>query len=326
MFFRTEFQISPSVKKIGYDDELMLLGSCFSENIGLLLSERRFRVINNPFGIVYNPISIAYSLKRLVEGRIYCEDELSINRGLWFCFSHHGRFSSFNRSECLENINSEFSKAAEKIKKTSFLFITPGTAIVYKHKKSCKIVANCHKLPSQEFERQFLDSDQIGQELEQALDMLLQVNPSIRIIFTVSPVRHWSEGAIDNQLSKAILLHALHRIRSKYSNVDYFPAYELMMDDLRDYRFYADDMLHPNPKAITYIWEKFKETYLNAEAMMYASQIENLMKARNHVVFYPGSEEHIRFFSKNHQLVLELECKLPGIMLDDLKKYFSAQV
>jgi hypothetical protein len=324
MIFRTEFKILPSEIKIGYESDVLMLGSCFSENISMLLNERRFKVTNNPFGIVYNPVSITSSIERLIEGQTFCEEDLDENKGLWFSFAHHGRFSSFDRSECLENINNEFLKAVEKIRNASFLFITPGTSIVYRYKKSGKIVANCHKLPSQEFERHFLVSDQIEQEFENVINSLLEINPTIHIVFTVSPVRHWSEGATDNQLSKAILFHALHRIRNKFSNVSYFPAYELMMDDLRDYRFYAEDMLHPNQIAITYIWEKFLETYLSEEARRIAAKIENLIKARNHKAFYPDSEEHKKFLSKNLNIVQDLKTILPGIMLGDFEKYFSA--
>lgn len=324
MNFRTEFQIQPSANKIGYNSEIFMAGSCFSENIGNLLSERLFRVASNPFGIVYNPVSIASSIERLVCGNIFSENELSENNGKWFSFEHHGRFSSFSKTNCLENINSEFSKAAGKIKKASFLFITLGTSIVYSYKKTGKIVANCHKLPSSEFERKFLTSIQIEKEFEKAFGSLFAINPAIQVVFTVSPVRHWSEGATDNQLSKAILIAAVHNLRNKIQNINYFPAYELMMDDLRDYRFYADDLLHPNQAAIAYIWEKFKETYLNEDAKTISIIVEDLLKARNHKVFYPGSEEHAKFLSKNNRIVRDLKRKLPDIDLTDFENYFGS--
>lgn len=259
-----------------------MMGSCFSENIGNHLHEAKFSVDNNPFGIVYNPLSIKRGLTRLMDGNEYSADELQMNHDIWFSFDHHGKFSAMDINVCLSGINDRFRISAQRIQKANFIFFTFGTAYVYYLKSTGQVVSNCHKVQAKEFDRKRISLEEIVEEYVTLITRLRKINPDVCIIFTVSPVRHWKDGAHENQLSKSLLLLATERICSQLDRTFYFPAYELMMDDLRDYRFYDEDMVHPNSVAVGYIWDKFTGSFMEKETISLMKEVDKIVTARNH--------------------------------------------
>lgn len=280
---------------IDYSTRMMMLGSCFTENIGEKFRYFKFDVDVNPCGIVYNPLSAANTLRLLLDGKTFTPEDLILVNGKWASLYHHGDFSSPDQAECLSRINDRLERARRQLAAADTLIITWGTAWVYDHLRSGVTVANCHKLPPQEFKRRRLDIDEIVEEYSQLLVRIREAVPSIRVIFTVSPIRHWKDGAHGNQLSKATLLLAIDALREKFPDVSYFPSYEIVLDELRDYRFYADDMLHVSPFAVNYIWERFKETYLPASLQTLMARIDRINKGVNHRPFDASSEEYRRF-------------------------------
>ena len=236
-----------------YEDLVVMMGSCFAENIGRKLEENKFSVDINPFGTLYNPASVAEGLRMLLRPEYFTPGDLFQHEGIYHSFTHHSRFSAPSEEECLGHINSRLSESSDFLRKATRLVITLGTAFVYRLKSDGRIVSNCHKLPEKMFDRQRLSTQEIVEDWKPLLLALWEQNPALKILFTVSPIRHWKDGAHENQLSKATLLLATDALQKDYpGRIAYFPAYEILMDELRDYRFYADDMLHPSPLAISY--------------------------------------------------------------------------
>ncbi len=328
MPFTTPVEIPEIPWKTGYQRKNVLLGSCFTENIGNRLNELCFNVDLNPFGIVYNPASIALSLQRLIKGESFGPAELSEHNGLWHSFMHHGHFSSFNQEETLEKINHRFNLSAEYVKNADFLFITLGTAWIYELKSSGAVVANCHKIPSTEFRRFRLTTPETVNYLVDALESLWEVNPAIKVILTVSPVRHTADGAIENQRSKATLLLAADALISGFGKkrCAYFPSYEIVMDELRDYRFYADDMMHLSSLANQFIWDKFESELIDESDKWLLQEIKNLHKAATHRPFRQTMNKHQQFIRLNLEKIEQLEQKFSYINLSGLKKTFEMQL
>lgn len=288
-----------------YADRIILMGSCFAENIGGRLEENKFRVDVNPFGVLYNPASVAAAIRLLIRPKRFTEADVFKHEGMYHSLSHHSRFSSLSKEETLSQINSRLQSAAEELNHTTRLVVTLGSAFVYRSKGNGRVVANCHKLPDWVFERQRLTVEQIVEEWGFLLYSLWEHNPEIRLLFTVSPIRHWKDGAHENQLSKATLLLAVDRLCRLYpGKIAYFPAYEIMMDELRDYRFYAEDLLHPSSQAIEYIWERFVRDNLTDEARSIGKEWKEILKALRHKPFQPESEAYKRFI---HQTLLKME-------------------
>lgn len=306
--FRTEVEISSAKKKISYEDQLITMGSCFSDNIGQRMKSAFFSVDVNPFGVLFNPISIKNSLEILVNNRLFSEDDLFKHGSLWSSFSHSTLFASANKAECLNNINQRIEATAIHLRQADFLLITFGTAWVYELSTTGEVVSNCHKLPANNFVRKRLTIDEIVTTYSDILKELHKLNPELQVIFTVSPIRHWKDGAHENNLSKSILLMAIELIKEQYDFIDYFPAYEIQMDELRDYRFYASDMLHPSETAIDYIWEKFSQAYFSAETLQAKTELEQLRITMNHRPIHQASEEYKLFLQS-------LEKKKKGLML-----------
>jgi len=321
--FRTPISIDPSAVKIHYGSHIMLMGSCFSENIGNNLSNAKFLVDNNPFGIVYNPLSIKRGLTRLLDGHEYSSDELVLNQELWTSFDHHGRFSNMDPNACISSINHHFNDSKENISKVNFLFITFGTSYVYYLKSTGQIVTNCHKFPAEHFVRKRISVEEIVEEYSILITRLRQINPSIYIVFTVSPVRHWKDGVHENQLSKSILLLATERLCDKFDKTLYFPSYEIMMDDLRDYRFYDDDMFHPNHIAVNYIWKKFVNCFIESKTSFVMKEVENIVLARNH---RPFNTESIQYKDFAKQILLKINHIQDQFQLSlhEEEKYFKS--
>ncbi|MFP4556557.1 MAG: GSCFA domain-containing protein [Bacteroidales bacterium] len=294
--FRTIVKVDKAPFEITYNTPALFLGSCFTENIGSLMNERKFPVLTNPFGVVYNPISVDLVLKRIASGQPYTENELIKHNNLWLSLQHHTSFSSENKETCLNSINKSLLAAHRFWQQTKFLIITFGTARVYSYNETGEPVANCHKIPANRFTRSLLSVDNIVKRWGSLLSKIINEKPDLKIIFTVSPVRHWKDGATGNQLSKSTLLLGVDQlVKQFYEHASYFPSYEIMMDDLRDYRFYNSDMLHPSPLAVGYIWERFSNTILSSAAVSMSNEIEKIMQAVNHRPFNTNTKEYKQF-------------------------------
>lgn len=276
---------------LDYATRMMLVGSCFTENMGEKLKYFRFPVEVNPCGIVYNPLSVAATLDLLIEGRYFTVDDLLQNEGKWVSLSHHGSFSDSDAGQCLVKINSRIKEAAAFLKQTDVLIITWGTAWVYYYRKDGCLVANCHKLPATDFQRSRLEIGDIVAAYSLLLERLFALRPGLKVLLTVSPIRHWKDGAHGNQLSKATLLLAVEQLVERFTQVTYFPSYEIVMDELRDYRFYAADMLHISSQGIEYIWEKFKNLYIGKGTQEVMKKVDKLNRQLLHRPSDPGNKD-----------------------------------
>ena len=323
MKFRTEIQIKNPQNSIEHDDPIATIGSCFAENIADYLIRFRFNVLNNPFGILYNPISILNVLSLITSGREFTEEDLVFHDNLWHSWYHHGSFSHPDAHQCLTRINNQLQKAKQFFSECNYLIITYGTAYVFEHIESGMIVSNCHKIPSNKFKRYRLNMDDIEKNINKTIKLAKALSPSIKVIFSVSPIRHLKDGMIDNQISKSSLVLALQNTIRDEDWCFYFPAYEIMMDDLRDYRFYESNLTHPNQMAIEYIWDKFSESWLSEDCNSTIKDIEKLNQARVHTSLFPGSKKDIEFKQKQLELLEKLKTKYPHIDFSEDLKYFS---
>lgn len=326
--FHTVVKVEPFQHKTGYRKKNMFIGSCFTENIGKIMSGLKYPVSVNPFGVLYNPISIANGIKILIDKKTFSPADLFQYKDLWHSFSHHSKFSGKNKKEVLKGINDEIKENQAFLKNTDFLFLTFGTAWVFENRDTNQVVSNCHKLPDKNFRRFRLNTEEIVSEYLPLLDKLFQFNPDIKIVFTVSPVRHWKDGAVENQRSKATLLLAISELLEKYNNkqLAYFPAYEIVMDELRDYRFYAQDMIHISEFASEYIWEQFKKWMLDDESINIERHILKIQKAKNHRPFNKFVNEHLLFLKNTLKELSELSNKFPYINLMLEKDFFEAEI
>ena len=317
--FRTEVEIPEFRNKVGYHHQSIMFGSCFAENIGYYLQELCFPVIVNPFGILYNPVSIANSLDNLMKEKKFNEHDLFYSNGLYNSFLHHSRFSCSDKVDTLDQINTQATLASNALKDSSHLFITFGTAWVFKHIMSGNVVSNCHKLPSATFERYRLTVSQITQIWIPLVEQLRNVNPKLSIVFTVSPIRHLKDGAHENQLSKSTLLLAIEELISIFGkdSISYFPSYELVLDELRDYRFYASDMTHLSDTAIDFVREKFLMTILDEEAKTVSAELEKIVQALRHKPLNINEISYISFIENQIKKTHEIQNNYPFI---DLKK------
>ncbi|MDP2174655.1 MAG: GSCFA domain-containing protein [Bacteroidota bacterium] len=268
--------------KIHYEDLLLFSGSCFSENIATRLQSLMFDVYAQPNGTIFNPISIAEPITRIINYQVYDENAIIQRDDLFFSKFHHGSFYAKDSSDLIKEINESLHLFETKLQKAKFLFLTFGSAFVYELTDSQEIVANCHKLPQNRFSKRLLSIQEIEAVYQPILKHLADVNPDLNVVLTVSPVKHLKDGIVENQLSKSTLLLAIHQLKSTNPNVSYFPAYELVTDDLRDYRFYENDGAHPNQLAIDYVFEKFKSTYFSEETRVYFDEQLNFQKLKNH--------------------------------------------
>jgi hypothetical protein len=324
--FRTEIFPQPSDLKLTHQSPLLFLGSCFTENIGAKLEELAFPVMINPTGIVYNPLSVKRSLELLLEDKDFNQKNLDHFNDLYFSFDHDSSFSRPSGDECLSLINHSLHKGNTFFKITDTILLSFGTAWVYYHKKQNRLVSNCHKIPSGEFERKLLTPEEIVSEFSKLIKTIRDRNADMRFIFTISPVRHWKDGAVGNQISKSVLVLAINSLVQKFPGiVEYFPAYELMLDDLRDYRFYADDLLHPSDKAIQYIWGKFSEVYFSPETISLNKEITSLLLASRHRPLNDNPAARKRFLAQNFQKTQNLKKDFPYLDLGKFEEFFSEQ-
>jgi len=314
MDFFTKVELPQAPFQIEYNDGIVLLGSCFSDEIGLKLYDYCFDIERNTFGSLYNPMSIAVSCHRMINPTPFTEDEIFLHDGLYHSFMHHSAFSRISAAECLFDINNALIKGAEKLLHGKILIITFGSAFIYRLKSNGLTVANCHKLPESHFLRERLTVNDITSEWARLMEELHEYNKLLKIIFTVSPVRHFRDGAHQNQVSKATLLIAIQELVEKFPDfVSYFPAYEIMMDELRDYRFYADDMIHPSEVAVQHIFDRFCATYMDLSVRTVMKDIDNINKALSHKPFNPSSDARYRFLAQTLQKIRNILHKYPYI-------------
>lgn len=311
MDFRTEIEIPQFGFNINHRDTIMMIGSCFAQNIGEQLQKSKFNINLNPYGILYNPASISRAIRRLIEKKTFSEDELFEHRGIYQSFWHHSHFSDTDSDLCLHKINESFIQASQHLATSSVLFITFGTSYVFELRESGLIVGNCHKVPSSAFNRYRLSMDTIVEDWTAIIQQLRTINPNIKIVFTVSPIRHLKDGLHDNQLSKATLLLAIDKLCSANTECFYFPAYEAVMDDLRDYRFYAEDMTHPNNTAIRYIWELFGKTFFDSKTEAIINEWNKLNAAINHRPLNEQGEEYKQFLIQTTEKLNKFQEKYP---------------
>ena len=323
--FRTDFTIEGLPKELDHNSMSFLIGSCFTENIGNKLIENKFKTETNPFGILYNPVSIKNSLDFILDEKIFKESDLFFANNLWGSYYHHSKFSNSDKNKCLNKINKLISKAGDCLLRSDFLFITFGTSKVYELLSSGEIVSNCHKQVSKNFRTYFLESERIVDAYSKLIKRIREINSSVKIVFTVSPVRHWQDGVIQNQISKSNLIIAVDQILNSFENVYYFPAYEIMMDDLRDYRFYNEDMIHPNQIAVKYIWEKFSEGFITKASFELSNEIKKINKAFTHRPFNPETQSHKLFLENNLEQIQSILKRFPDLDFNMEKKYFSGK-
>ena len=312
LYTRIEMPHAPFL--FSYENRITLMGSCFAENIGRKLEENKLRVDINPFGTLYNPASVAKGLRELIRPEPFRTSDLFAHEGMYHSFAHHSRFSATSEEECLSLMNDRLAESSAFLLRADRLIITFGTAYVYRLKSDGRIVSNCHKLPENLFERERLSVDDIVEDWESSLLALWEWNPDLRVLFTVSPIRHWKDGAHENQLSKATLLLAIESLRTRHADrIAYFPAYELLMDELRDYRFYAEDMLHPSQQAIEYIWQRFGESSLTKETKDFLKKWDPIRKAIQHKPFRPESETYERFLRQTLERTERIARSYPAL-------------
>jgi hypothetical protein len=317
----TEVTLPEYPFRLDHQTPVLMMGSCFTENIGRQLERYLFPVCINPFGVTYNPLSVKKGLEALIHKDAYKAEDLKLHKDLWFSFDHYTGFSSPDRDKALEQINLSFSAAKEQLKKAGILILTWGTSWVYSYNENGQLVCNCHKIPAKEFTRKQLSTREIIAAYESFLPELFKFNPSLKIIHTVSPVRHWKDGAHGNQLSKAALLLAGEAIRNNYPNqFFYFPSYEIVMDELRDYRFYADDLIHTSNKATAYIWEKFKKVLVCTASSEIIGDLEPLLKMAEHRPASSSRESALHMKDQIHKKASYLKTKYPELGLDNYLK------
>ncbi|MDQ1297408.1 MAG: hypothetical protein QG611_1390 [Bacteroidota bacterium] len=322
MEFRTTFRIPPSASKITYNDPAMFIGSCFATSIGKKFEAGHLPVMINPSGTVYNPVSVANTLQNITSGKIYRKEDLFQHNGLWLSFDHYTDFSSENAEKTISDINNRNKMAGIFLAGAHFLFITFGTARVFRWNKTGRIVSNCHKIPAARFTNELLRVNDIITLWNDQLERLHSSYPALKIVFTISPVRHWKDGAHGNQVSKSVLFLAIEELLKHPSCPAYFPAYELLMDDLRDYRFYDDDLLHPSSAAIDYIWNAFSECWLDPKTLDLWKEINKIRKAISHRINTDTGVEIKSFANKIISAIESINARHPEINLETEKNYF----
>ena len=293
MKFRTEIEVAPLAEGLEYGAKIFALGSCFAENISERLKRAKFSIASNPFGILFNPASIAAAIDRLADARSFAVCDITAGKEGYFSFDAHSSLDGKTHTEAFGNLNKAVAQGAKALAEADWVILTFGTAWVYEHEG--RVVANCHKQPASQFERRRLSVAEIVERYSRLFEGILRDK---RVILTVSPVRHIGDGLQENSVSKATLRLAVEELVTKFENVCYFPSYEILIDDLRDYRYYADDLAHPSKMAVEYVWECFCEAVLADDAKAKLPLVEQIVAAAEHRPFNPESEAHKAFCRK----------------------------
>ncbi|MEZ7901502.1 MAG: hypothetical protein ACI8RY_001592 [Urechidicola sp.] len=319
MKLKTEIKLPSYRFNLSHEDKIISFGSCFSDNMGEKLKESKFDVCVNPFGILFNPISVCKAINQCVENTKYTEFDLNSNNEIQFSFNHHSSFSSLSKQETIQKINQGIETGSSYLNDANVVIITLGTAWVYKLNETNEVVANCYKIPQDQFSKDLLSINEIVVALNESILKIKSINPTANVITAISPVRHWKDGVVENQQSKATLHLALKEVNESHENCDYFPSYEIMMDELRDYRFYAKDMLHPSEVAIDYIWEKLGDSFLTKETKELNFRISQIKQGLSHKPFNSESENHKKFKKKLLSKIQEIEDEHPYLNLSTEK-------
>ncbi len=323
MQFTLALDIPQLPKPISYTDNILLTGSCFTEHIADRLHQSKFKVLSNPHGILFNPLSVASSLDGYMDGRQYKQEELFSLNELWNSWDHHTRFSNIDAVAALNGINASQTEASDFIRKADWVIITLGSAFQYYLKESGKPVANNHRAPAQWFEKKLLTTEVIVAALSQTMERLFALNPFVQVMLTISPVRHIRDGVVDNNRSKARLIESVHILREQFEKVQYFPAYELVIDVLRDYRFYDIDLVHPNFPATQFVWEHFTKSCIAPLAHEIMKQVQDIVTARSHRTRFPETEAHKKFKVSYAEKTKALMDKYPFLGMEKEIQYFS---
>ena len=313
MKLSTPVALQPLETKIDYHSQLLWLGSCFAENMGNQFAQLGFSQLSNPFGILFQPLALQRLVERALQANYFTPSDLVHHNELWHCFELHSICSNPDPEAMLEQLNAKLNLLKIQLEQATHIGFTLGTAWVYRHLERDEVVANCHKIPQNQFTKELLSVTQIETALQKVIESIQAVNPNVQLVFTVSPVRHSKDGLVENQRSKAQLLVALHQLLETHQAY-YFPAYEILLDELRDYRFYADDLLHPSPLAIRYIWEKWLSVTTTPETQALIAEVEAVQKSRQHRPFNPDTPEHQVFLEKLDKKVEELRNK--GVIIN----------
>jgi hypothetical protein len=321
--FMLDLPVAISPELIDHRDGIMVMGSCFTEHIGDYLAEHKFQILQNPNGILFDPVSISNALTAYTKYDHYKNLELFNQEDTWFSWQHHSRFSGLDKEQLKLDIVRSQQNAYHFLKKSKWLIITLGTAFHYKLAENNLPVANCHKVPASRFRKHLLGIEEINSALDNCLHQLFHFNPDLRVIFTVSPVRHIKDGIIENNRSKSRLLEVVHHLVNKFDRLFYFPAYELVIDVLRDYRFYKEDMVHPNNQAVQFVIDKFLSSFVNEESRIITGEIDGLIRSMKHRPFQPQSLSYKKFLLANLQKIQQLKNLYPHIDLTEEENYFN---
>ena len=311
MKLQTQIPLSPERNQISYDSKVLLMGSCFVEHIGDKLAYYKFNHLQNPFGIVFHPMAIEKLVTKAINLELFTENDIFLINERYQCFDVHSELGTSNKEEYLKLLNDNLLLLREYLTSASTVIFTFGTAWVYRFVETDKVVANCHKVPQKKFLKELLSVQQVAAAIENAILLIKDINPDVHIITTVSPVRHLKDGHVENTRSKAHLLAGLHELVDKRKNIFYFPSYEILMDELRDYRFYSEDMLHPNKLAISIVWEKFKTVWISEETKELQEEIEVIQKALQHKSFNEQGEAHQNFLKELRTKIISVQKRLP---------------
>lgn len=321
-----DIDIKSPPKRISYQDKVLVLGSCFTEHIGGRLQDLKFDVLQNPNGILFDPLSVCTALSSYIKNKQYDEKDLFYLNEVWQSWQHHSRFSGLDKEDVLQNINASQHQAHEFLKQADWLIITFGSAFSYELIENDYAVANCHRAPGQWFRKNLTAIDTIVDRMKSTINDLLAFNPNIKIVFTISPVRHVRDGVVENNRSKARLIEAVHHLVEKHEHTYYFPAYEIVIDILRDYRFYDIDLVHPNYAATEFVFEKFTSHFIEEESVGMMEEVKKIVTAAKHKPFHPTSKAHISFMEKMLEQAIQFQKKHPFVSFTTEITYFEAGI
>lgn len=319
----SDISIQSPARRIRYTDRILLVGSCFTEHIGGKLANLKFETLQNPHGILFDPVSVCDSLVSYLEARQYQAGDLFYYQELWQSWAHHSRFSGTDQQMVLQAINDSQNRAHDFLQSADWLIITLGSSYSYRLVENQQAVANCHRAPGQWFRKHLCTIDETVAALDNMMHRLFKFNPHINLVFTISPVRHLRDGIIENSRSKARLIEAVHHMVDKFDRLHYFPAFELMIDVLRDYRFYDIDLAHPNYLGTEFVLEKFKESFIDPEAHGLMDQVQQILNARKHKAFQPDTTAHRNFLEQSAQKTRRLMETHPFLNLNEELAYFE---
>lgn len=314
MKLQTHISLKPENHQIDYNSNILLMGSCFAENIGKKLDYYKFQNLLNPFGIIFHPVAIEKLVTRAINEDFFTDRDIFFYNEQWHCFEVHSLLSISEKDDFLKKLNEQLLHLKDYLFRASHIVFTYGTAWVYRFIESDSIVANCHKIPQKKFLKELLSVEDVFASIENTLTLIREINPQVKFIQTVSPVRHLKDGFIENTRSKAHLIAGLHDAIDSKNEIHYFPSYEIMMDELRDYRFYEEDLIHPNKTAVSIIWEYFKTVWIASETISLQAEIEGIQTALQHRPFRPESETHKQFLTNLQLRIAKVQEKYSHII------------